>query len=165
MASQQEVSLALNRVVLNLENRQSYLYGCMIILFVISMGSLFLVNGFENEFTIFIVLLTTFALPLWALHYLLVKKPILKSIQLYIDRLKNIALSGDELIQQQLIPNDRSLRAISRYSPGLQFKIQSILYRGMSHLNFLQDYPVESPYHQVVLIIRELQDAVDTDHH
>jgi hypothetical protein len=136
----------------------------MIILFVISMSSLFLVNGFENESTIFIILLTTFALPLWVLHYLLVKKPILKSIQLYIDQLKNIELSGDELVQQQLIPNDKSLGAISKYSPGLQFKIQSALYRGMSHLNFLKDYPVESPYHQVVLIIRELQEGVDTEH-
>lgn len=91
---------------------------------------------------------------MWIVHNKLVKDPILYSIDVYANAIKKSQLTGMELIKVGLLPTNKDLEKISKYSRPLQQNIYSGIFQGLKHLTFSTTEYIPMAYQKTVELVR-----------
>lgn len=148
----------LKRTFLNVrEQLHETLAPFYVILALIAIGFIVIISNTEliynSESFVFYLPFIPMAAAMWFAHKKMVKDPILRAIAAYVHNVKKSQLTGDELIKLELLPKDKDLNKISKYSMGLQRDIYREIFQGLKDLTFSTTEDTPIAYQQTVKLI------------
>ena len=153
MNNNESIKKTLIRLKKHLEGTLAPFYIVLFLLLFLEFGMLYLISlqAYQAQW-IYIGSFVLMGLLMFVFHFYMVRKPLYIRIDIYLKQINDSQKSGDELLKDGLLPDNRLLKKFYKHSIELRNAGLLRLYRGLLSLNITAS-PELFPEHSDIITI------------